>query len=330
MKLLRKIGFPISLVYGLVVYIRNMIFDRGIFRSLSYGTSTICVGNLSVGGTGKTPMIEYLIELLKENSQLAVLSRGYGRKSHGYLKAVPSTTVEQIGDEPFQIYKKYPQVTVVVDAHRRHGISLLEAQENPDLILLDDAFQHRKVTPTFSILLTAYGQLYVDDWYLPTGNLRDSKREAKRANLIVVTKCPTNLRLEDQEEIIKKLNPLNHQKVLFSSLVYNTVLQGEGDTLNLGALRNKKVLLVTGIANPEPLVTYLKEASVSLEHLEFGDHHFFTEKEIRSFSSKELILTTEKDFVRLQGKVANLYYIRIKHRFIGDGRQQLAKALESL
>ncbi|MEB8330600.1 tetraacyldisaccharide 4'-kinase [Flavobacteriaceae bacterium KMM 6897] len=330
MKLLRKIGFPFSLVYGLVVSIRNMMFDKGIFKSLSFDTPTICVGNLSVGGTGKTPMIEYLIALLKKNKKLAVLSRGYGRKSKGYIKAEIGTTVEQIGDEPFQIHKKFPEVTMVVDADRRHGISLLETQEKPDLILLDDAFQHRKVQPAFSILLTAYDQLYIDDWYVPTGNLRDSKREARRADLIVVTKCPSNLKDAEQEKIIKKLHPLKHQQVLFSSLVYDTVLQGERKTLALGALHDIKISLVTGIANPGPLVTYLKEASIVFEHLEFGDHHFFTEKEINTFNSKEMILTTEKDFVRLKGKVANLFYIRIEHSFIGKGRQQLLDALASL
>lgn len=330
MKLLRKIGFPISLVYGLVVYIRNVLFDKGIFKSVSYSTPTICVGNLSVGGTGKTPMIEYLIALLKENRKIAVLSRGYGRKSKGFVKAGPSTTVEQIGDEPFQIFKKYPEVTMVVDADRQHGISLLEVQEKPDLILLDDAFQHRKVQPSISILLTAHGHLYVDDWYLPTGNLRDSKKEARRADFIVVTKCPPYLKFEDQESIIKKLRPLTHQQVLFSSLVYDTVLQGDGRTLELEELRTKKVLLVTGIANPKPLVSYLKEASITLEHMKFGDHHFFTEKEINTFNSKALILTTEKDFVRLKGKVDNLYYIRIEHRFLGEGRKQLLEALASL
>ncbi|MFT7066784.1 MAG: tetraacyldisaccharide 4'-kinase [Sediminicola sp.] len=330
MKLLRKIGFPFSLVYGLVVYIRNMMFDKGILKSHTCDTPTICVGNLSVGGTGKTPMIEYLIALLKENKKLAVLSRGYGRKTKGYIKAEAFTAVEQIGDEPFQIYKKFPEVTMAVDADRRHGISLLETQEKPDLILLDDAFQHRKVQPAFSILLTAHDQLYIDDWYVPTGNLRDSKKEARRADLIVVTKCPAKLNDEEQEKIIIKLHPLKHQQVLFSSLVYDTVLQGDGRTLGLGALRDKKIFLVTGIANPVPLVTYLKEASIVFEHLEFGDHHFFTEKEIGTFNSKEMILTTEKDYVRLKGKVANLYYIRIEHRFIGEGKQQLINALQSL
>ncbi|MEJ1223822.1 tetraacyldisaccharide 4'-kinase [Sediminicola sp. 1XM1-17] len=330
MKLLRKIGFPISLIYGLVVYIRNMMFDYGLFQSNSYDTPTICVGNLSVGGTGKTPMIEYLIALLKDNRRLAVLSRGYGRKTKGFLKAGPSTSVEHIGDEPFQIFKKYPQISLVVDADRRHGIAVLEKDEKPDLILLDDAFQHRKVKPAFSILLTAYGNLYVDDWYLPSGNLRDGKKEAGRADLIVVTKCPPNLSLGDQGQITSKLQPLKHQQVLFSTLVYDTLLQGEGGSLELEELRGKKVLLVTGIANPAPLLAYLNDASVIFDHLEFRDHHFFTDKEIALFNSKEMILTTEKDYVRLKGKVNNLYYIGIEHRFLGDGRQQLLNALTTL
>lgn len=330
MKLLRKIGFPFSVVYGLVVYIRNMMFDKGIFKSISYRTPTICVGNLSVGGTGKTPMIEYIISLLKDNRSLAILSRGYGRKTKGFIKAGPSTTVEQIGDEPFQIHKKYPGVIMVVDADRRHGISLLEDQDKPDLILLDDAFQHRKVKPAYSILLTAYGHLYVDDWYLPSGNLRDSKKEARRADIIVVTKCPPYLSSEEQTQIIRKIGPMDHQEVLFSTLVYDAVLQGSGDELELLQLADRKLLLVTGIANPTPLVTYLNNSSIVFDHLEFADHHFFTDKEIAHFNSKELILTTEKDYVRLKGKVDNLYYIRIEHQFLGDGRQQLLSAISSL
>ncbi|MGB5498951.1 MAG: tetraacyldisaccharide 4'-kinase, partial [Maribacter sp.] len=173
MQLLRKIAFPISLIYALVVHIRNFLFDVGIFKSNSFHTPTICVGNLSVGGTGKTPMIEYLAEILKERNKVAILSRGYRRKTKGFVLATSDSKVEEIGDEPFQLYSKLSDITVAVDADRCNGIKKLQNIIAPDIILLDDAFQHRKVKPGLSILLTAYDNLYMNDWYLPTGDLRD-------------------------------------------------------------------------------------------------------------------------------------------------------------
>ena len=184
LQLLRKIAFPISLIYALVVHVRNFLFDTGVFSSKSYRIPTICVGNLSVGGTGKTPMTEYVLRILAERNT-AVLSRGYKRKSDGFYLANAKSTVLELGDEPYQIHRKFPEVAVAVDADRRNGIEKLEKLVNPEVIVLDDAFQHRKVKPTFSILLTTYQNLYVDDWYLPTGSLRDAKKEAKRADLII-------------------------------------------------------------------------------------------------------------------------------------------------
>ena len=219
--LLRKILFPFSLGYALVVKARNYFYDIGIKKSTFFDTKTICVGNLSVGGTGKTPMIEYLIEQLKIDYRVAVLSRGYKRKSSGFLLATPKSSVENLGDEPFQIYTKFPEITVAVDADRRNGISILEEHIKPDVILLDDAFQHRKVKAGFNILLTAYGKLYCDDWYLPTGNLRDSRSEVRRADLIIVTKCPTEISETDKEGIRNNLKINTNQSVLFSSLSYD-------------------------------------------------------------------------------------------------------------
>jgi len=178
MQLLRKIAFPISLIYALVVYTRNFLFDIGFLKGKSFKTPTVCVGNLSVGGTGKTPMVEYLIRMLQDSFEVAVLSRGYRRKSRGFVLATEDSKVEDLGDEPFQIKSKFPKIAVAVDADRCNGIKELEDSEHPDIILLDDAFQHRRVKPTFSILLTAFDYLYPNDWYLPTGNLRDSKKEA--------------------------------------------------------------------------------------------------------------------------------------------------------
>lgn len=314
-QLLRKIAFPISLVYALVVYLRNFLYDVGILTSRSCATPTICVGNLSVGGTGKTPMTEYLIRVL-EGHRTAVLSRGYKRKSKGFLLAMPHSTVLELGDEPYQLYRKFPEVAVAVDADRRNGIGQLEEFIKPEVIVLDDAFQHRRVKPSFSILLTAYGNLYVDDWYLPTGDLRDGKKEATRADLIVVTKCPDTLSDAEREHIKKKLRPKIHQKVLFASLRYREkVFDGKGKNMELLDLKQRQVALVTGIAVPKPLVDHLASLGIPFEHFAFGDHHHFSEKEIRQFKDHEIVLTTEKDFVRLEGRLENLYYVQVAHHF---------------
>ena len=330
MQLLRKIAFPISLIYALVVYVRNYLYDVGIWSSKTFDTPTICIGNLSVGGTGKTPMVELLISALKDTHKIAVLSRGYRRKSKGFGLASPKSTVEDLGDEPYQIYTKFPEITVAVDADRRNGISILEDKIKPDLILLDDAFQHRKVKPDFSILLTAYDTIYTEDWYLPTGNLRDSRKAAKRADVIVVTKCPPEMSVDERKAVTDQLNPMEGQRVLFSYLVYDTNLKGSIADVSLHALNNRKITLVTGIANPAPLVSFLEKEKMVFEHLAYADHHFFTPKEIVALNSKEVVLTTEKDFMRLNNRVENLFYIQVAHMFFDDGRSTLKALLEEL
>ncbi|WP_297691389.1 tetraacyldisaccharide 4'-kinase [uncultured Eudoraea sp.] len=330
MQLLRILAFPFSLIYAFAVYFRNLLYDTGILTSAKMSTPTICVGNLSVGGTGKTPMIEWLLNHLSGGSKLAVLSRGYKRKSKGYVLAQPTSTAEEIGDEPLQIYSKFPEVAVAVEADRVKGIEQLETSLRPDLILLDDAYQHRKVKPSFSILLTSYGQLYTKDWYLPTGNLRDSKSASKRADLIVVTKCPPDLDNECQLRIIQELNPEINQKVLFCTLEYDKSLKGEKADLSILDLKNKGVTLVTGIAYPKPLIEYLKSQEIRFDHREFSDHHYFSGKEIDFFNSRPFVLTTEKDYMRLKDKVENLYYISVRHRFLGEGKEVLKKRLENL
>ena len=330
MQLLRKIAFPFSLVYALVVYLRNYLFKIGVLSSTSFKTTTICVGNLSAGGTGKTPMIELLISGLEQQYKIAVLSRGYGRKSKGLLLANINTTVEELGDEPYQIYKKYPAITMVVDGNRRRGITAIEQEVKPDVILLDDAYQHRKVKPTFNILLTAYSNLYVDDWYLPTGNLRDAKNQAKRANVIIVTKCPESINEVERSKIEVKLKPSKNQRLIFASLTYNLELKGYKTPLFLSSLKGKKVTLVTGIANPDPLIAFLKEQNIVFEHLAYNDHHFFTEAEIKTFAAKEFVLTTEKDFVRLKGKVSNLCYIEVQHKLLNNENETLLTAIRTV
>jgi len=330
MQLLRILAFPFSLIYALVVYFRNLLYDSGILASTKFTTPTICVGNLSTGGTGKTPMIEWLLNHLSSGSKLAVLSRGYKRKSKGYVLAQPTSTAEDIGDEPLQIYSKFPTVTVAVEADRIRGIKQLETSKHPDLILLDDAYQHRKVKPSFSILLTSYDQLYSRDWYLPTGNLRDSKSASKRADLIVVTKCPPNLDNKNQLRITQELNPEKNQKVLFCTLEYDIDLKGKKAGLSIPDLQDKEVTLITGIANPKPLIDFLRRAEITFDHREFRDHHYFSGKEIEFFKSRPLVLTTEKDYMRLKNKVDNLYYISVRHRFLGEGKEVITKSLENL
>src|SRR5690606_14733525 len=229
------------------------------------------VGNLSVGGTGKTPMVEYLLGVL-EGHRVAVLSRGYKRRSKGFLLADASSTVLDLGDEPFQLHRKFPNLALAVDGDRRRGIETLERSVSPELILLDDAFQHRRVAPSLSILLTAHGRLYVDDWYLPTGNLRDAKGEAARADLIVVTKCPVDLSEDAREQLIRKLRPRAAQEVLFAHLAYGKrVLDGKGGGMELSALKGKRVALVTGIASPGPLLAHLESLGIAFSHFGYGD-----------------------------------------------------------
>ncbi|WP_111709476.1 tetraacyldisaccharide 4'-kinase [Lutibacter citreus] len=324
MNLLRKILYPFSLIYGLITRIRNFLFNKGVLKSTKFKIPVIVVGNLSVGGTGKTPQIEYLVRLLKEDYKVAVLSRGYKRKSKGFIIADENSNSDLIGDEPFQYFKKFKQVIVAVDADRTNGIKQLKNLKNPpEVILLDDAFQHRKVEGGFNILLTPFNDLYVDDTLLPTGNLREPISGAKRAQIIIVTKCPEKLTEEEQFKIAKKLKPTLSQTVFFTTISYSEKLKGESE-IGIEDIKGKSVLLLTGIANPTPLAEYLKKKQVNFEHLDYPDHYNFTKDDLDLISGKlkslkgeiMLILTTEKDYVRIFDKLKNLYYLSIKTQFI--------------
>ncbi len=314
MKLLRHLLLFIVPIYYLVTRLRNWLYDKGWKSSKSYPFPVICVGNLSAGGTGKTPMVEYLIRLLKNDTKLATLSRGYGRLSKGFQLGNTSSNASVLGDEPFQFYNTFSKdILVAVDANRQHGIDqLLKQRPNPEVVLLDDAFQHRKVAAGFNILLTTYNHLYVDDFVLPTGNLREPKTGAKRATIIVVTKCPEHLTEAKKEAVKKKLKPLQHQHVFFSSIVYNNAVLNANKTLTLDKLPAFK--LVTGIANAEPLIDFLKSNKLNFEHLNFKDHHVFTNTEIASLSKHDFIVTTEKDYMRLKDEIIlreKLFYLPI-------------------
>ena len=324
MKTIRKILYPFSILYGAITSVRNHLYNRQLLVSTKFKTPTIVVGNLSVGGTGKTPQIEYLIRLLKDSFNIAVLSRGYKRKSKGFVLADNKSNAQLIGDEPFQYYTKFKNIKVAVDADRVNGIQqLLQLNNHPEIILLDDAYQHRKVEGGFNILLTSYNNLYVDDKMLPTGNLREKVSGAERAKAIIVTKCPSDLNEEKQFEIAQKLNPTLYQTVFFTTIEYDEEIKGSSE-IKVNDLSNYEVLLITGIANPTPLTNFLKEKEVVFEHMKFADHYFFTEGDVAEIelkfnklkSDKKLILTTEKDYVRIFDKFEKLHYLPIKTKFI--------------
>ena len=314
MKLFRKILFPFVPLYYAAVFLRNKFYDWSIYQTKSYDFPLLCVGNLSVGGTGKTPMIEYLIRILSSKYELATLSRGYGRKSKGFLIATSTATSQDIGDEPLQIFNKFKTITVAVDVDRQNGLKCLkEQQPSLEVVLLDDAFQHRKVTAGFNILLTAYDQLYCDDIVLPTGNLREPKSGAKRAQVIVVTKCPENMSGLEKTAITKRLKPASSQAVFFSSIQYSDTLISSDSSRALTDLKGSHFTLVTGIANPKPLVTYLEEMGLDFEHLNYKDHHEFSTSELELIHSKPLVVTTEKDFSRLNSEEKDeIYYLPIQ------------------
>ncbi len=320
MNFLRKILFPFSILYGCITAIRNFLFDKGILRSYSFEVPVIAVGNLSVGGTGKTPQIEYLIRLLAPNYKIATLSRGYKRKSEGFVLADANSTAEILGDEPFQIHQKFPQITVAVDADRKNGIEkLLSLKDKPEVILLDDAFQHRRVKAGFYILLSAFDDLFCDDFLLPTGNLRESRKGAKRADVIIITKCPKDLSEIAQQNIINKIGL--EVPIYFSYIDYDDMVYNPNETKKVVEIKSIDKLVIAGIAKPEPFFNYLE---VSKEDcLVYPDHHFFTEKDLQQIENRaknKIVITTEKDFVRLsnQNLKSSIYYLPIKSDYISN------------
>jgi tetraacyldisaccharide 4'-kinase len=323
MNLLRKILFPFSILYGFITSIRNFLFDTGILKSYSFDLPVIAVGNLSVGGTGKTPQIEYLIRLLSDKYKVATLSRGYKRQSEGFVLANSTSDALQLGDEPFQFFQKFSSIQVAVDANRKNGIEQLLSQSNsPEIILLDDAFQHRKVKAGFYIMLTSYDDLYCDDFMLPTGNLRESRNGAVRANIVIVTKCPSDLSLNSQNTIKKQLNLSPNQSLFFTFINYDDVVYSEKQTLKVAEIKSLDKILLAGIAKPESFFAHLKQGND--ECLAYPDHHHFSESELQAIkkkANKKIIVTTEKDYVRLKGSILSeqLYYLPIKSSFLGEG-----------
>ena len=301
---------PLSWLYGLGVGFRNLLFEMGILKSRSFTVPVISVGNITVGGTGKTPHVEYLIRLLKDRTKVAVLSRGYKRKSHGFVLADESSTVNDIGDEPYQMKTKFPDITVAVDKKRTRGIDNLtngEYVKDIDVIFLDDAFQHRYVKPGINILLVDYHRLIIYDTLLPAGRLREPVKSKDRADIVIVTKCPKDLKPMEFRVITKAMNLYPYQQLFFSTHEFGALRQMFGeDQKPLNTIANKNVMLLTGIASPEQMLTELQAYTKAVTPLAFSDHHAFSKKDVEKINetfsalpSPKLIVTTEKDETRL-------------------------------
>lgn len=323
MKFLRFLFFPFAICYGIITWLRNLFYDVGIFKSTSFSVPTIVVGNLSLGGTGKSPHIEYLLKLFHSNFKVATLSRGYGRKTKGFKEVLETSIATEVGDEPLQFKNKFKDVNVFVSEDRVGGIkNILKKNPQTEIILLDDAFQHRALKAGFYILLTEYEKLFCDDSVVPVGSLREFKSGYKRANVIVVTKCPKEISEEEKKSIIKKINPTENQKIYFSSIVYRKLV-----SQNLtDAKEYKNCLLFSGIANSNSLKKYLKSKFEMVEAIDFPDHHNYSaadfekiKSEYQKMNSDSIIITTEKDWMRIKShpsadilKVLPLFYLLIE------------------
>ena len=304
---------PLSWLYGLGVKLRNFLFDTGIRKSQKFKTPVISIGNITVGGTGKTPHVEYLVRLLQDHLHVAVLSRGYKRKSSGFVMAGDSTTMSDIGDEPFQMKQKFPKVTIAVDRNRVHGINCLtdndSKKSNIDVVLLDDAFQHRQVKPGINILLVDYHRLIIYDKLLPAGRLREPLKGKDRADIVIVTKCPKDLKPMEYRVITKAMNLYPYQQLYFSTLDYEELQPVFKDTKELKSkkdLKTQNILLLTGIASPRQMNEDLKPIVKSITPLTFSDHHSFSPNDVELLNatfaempSPKCIITTEKDAARL-------------------------------
>ena len=332
---------PLSWLYGLGVRLRNWMFDVGLLKSRSFDIPVISVGNITVGGSGKTPHVEYLIDLLHEKFKVGVLSRGYKRKSKGYVLATKDTTMPEIGDEPFQMKTKFNDIYVAVDRKRCNGINRLtsdEATKNVDVILLDDAFQHRYVKPGINILLVDYHRLIIYDRLLPAGRMREPKEGTARADIVVITKCPKDLKPMEFRVLKRALNLYPYQELYFTTLRYNALKAVFADQrMSLNALpKDINILLLTGIASPQQMIVDLQTVSHNITPLTFGDHHQFTAADIErinttfaNMAKPKIIITTEKDATRLASikglsneTINNLYALPIRIQFMLGGEEE--------
>lgn len=308
--------YPLSWLYGGGVWLRNKLFDCGIYKERRFDIPVISVGNITVGGTGKTPHTEYLIRLLRKNYKVAVLSRGYKRKSKGFVLAGPDTPVQMIGDEPFQMKQKFPDIYMAVDRDRCHGIEQLrDARIAPGtgVVILDDAFQHRYVKPGMNILLVDYHRLLCEDALLPAGRLREPESGKSRAHIVIVTKCPADITPMDLRVLSKQMGLYPYQQLYFTTLKYGNLrplFTEEAERPLESIAKDNHILLVTGIASPAKLIEDLSPYNIPIDSLAFGDHHNFTPKDMELIKErflklpegKRIIITTEKDAVRLAAR----------------------------
>ena len=326
--------FPFSIIYWGIIFLRNKLYDWNVLKSAKFNFPVICVGNLAVGGTGKTPMTEYLIDLLQSKYQIATLSRGYKRKTKGFAIATTGTTALEIGDEPMQFFQKFPNVTVAVGEERIIAIpQILHQRPNTEVIILDDAFQHRAVKAGLNILLTEYNNLYTRDLMFPAGDLRDIRLSSERAHVIIVTKCKESLSEQEKKKLHLELETTNHSKIFFTTIDYQKPVHLFDQAKTLKLENEHEVLLVCGIANPSALKQYLNKKVHSFHMLRYADHHIFSSDDLldiktefgKMMSNHKIIITTEKDAVRLSKFKSELmefpiYVIPIQHRFLfNDG-----------
>ena len=302
---------PVSWTYGLGVWVRNEFFNYGLLHCRGYDVPVISVGNITVGGTGKTPHVEYLIRLLKDRYKVAVLSRGYKRRTKGYVLANLQSTAQDIGDEPYQMKVKFPKITVAVDGDRCEGIQHLcqdPITRGVNIILLDDAYQHRYVRPNLNILLVDYNRPIFSDKLLPAGRLREQTSGKKRADIVIVTKCPSTIAMKEMQSIGTRLSLQEHQRLFFSTMVYQELQPmfcGENRPLET-IHTDEQILVISGIAEPGPMIEEIQKQSKHVTHLSFGDHHHFTADDIERINTTfeslpypKIAITTEKDAARL-------------------------------
>ena len=332
---MRSLLLPISLFYYLFQFVRNKLYEWNLLTSKYFYIPTISVGNLSVGGTGKTPLVNYIISTFKNDYKIAFLSRGYGRSSSGYILASKNTVVNEIGDEPYLIKKNHNELTVAVSENRVHGIEkTIEKIKDIQMFVLDDAFQHRKLKCKLNIILSKFSRPYYDDFVIPSGNLREPKSGIKRAQIIIISKCPYDLNKTNRQEIIKKINPLPYQKVFFTTVDYNERLVGKNNIM-INDLIDSPILLVTGIADSSELEKYLNKKKIIFDHLRFDDHHNYSQKDINLIKSKSIgkkVVTTKKDYYKIIAinSIKNIYCIDISIKFLAgkdDFNYEIGKVL---
>ena len=318
MRYLSFLLFPFALLYGAIVRLRHWCYNTGIFKEHTFAVPTICVGNVAVGGTGKSPMVEYLVRQLHPKYRVAVLSRGYKRKTKGFVLADAQATVADLGDEPFQFWRKFHKdIILAVCGDRVEGMQqLLQLPTPPTVVILDDAFQHRPVKATKNIVLTAYGQLFTDDWLLPVGRLRDVVSRVQQADIVVVTKCPPDLSAAERERIMAQLQKKTRPQtpIVFATIAYSEQVYSVAGESPLESFIQQPFTLVTGIANPQPLLDFLKRKGADFQHIAFPDHHHFTDKELQQLQGLR-VLTTEKDYVRFEQSWEGLHYLPIEMQF---------------